>query len=64
MRARSSRKLRMSVGVRELVVERPPPEDAPTGSTDCVSMDLPKVYAMLMPRPLEKRRRSVNCAAW
>jgi hypothetical protein len=24
----------MSVGVRELVVERPPPDDAPTGSTD------------------------------
>src|SRR5258708_34846311 len=33
-RALSSRRLRMSVGVRELVVDSPPPDDAPTGSTD------------------------------
>src|SRR5713101_3097913 len=59
-RARSSRKLRMSVGVRELVVESPPPEDAPTGSTDWLSIDFPYVYARLKPRPLLNRLRSVN----
>src|SRR5260370_30362317 len=59
-RARSLRKLRISVGVRELVVESPPPDDAPTGSTDWLSIDFPNVYAMLSPRPLLKRRRNVN----
>src|SRR5258707_5437599 len=59
-RARSLRKLRSSVGVREFVVESPPPDDAPTGSTDWLSIDFPNVYAMLMPRPLLNRRRSVN----
>src|SRR6266576_7128125 len=62
-RPRSSPKLRMSVGVREFVLVSPPPEDAPTGSTDWLSIDLPKVYAMLNPNALLKRRRRVNCAA-
>src|SRR6266446_7281353 len=56
-RARSSRQLRTSVGVREFVVESPPPDDAPTGSTDWLSIDLPNVYAMLRPRPLLNRLR-------
>src|SRR5258706_15841114 len=59
-RARSLRKVRSSVGVREFVVESPPPDDEPTGSTDWLSIDFPNVYAMLMPRPLLNRRRSVN----
>src|SRR5258706_2033403 len=42
-RPRSSRKLRISVGVREFVVESPPPDEAPTGSTDWLSIDFPKV---------------------
>src|SRR6516225_6020049 len=41
--ARSKRQLWMSVGVRLFVVLRPPPVDAPVGSTDMSSMDLLKV---------------------
>src|SRR5262252_10839915 len=62
-RPRSSRKLRISVGVLELVVDKPPPDEAPTGSTDWLSIDLPKVYAIPNPKPLLKRRRRVNWAA-
>src|SRR5258705_704176 len=62
-RPRSIPKSRMSVGVREFVLVSPPPDEAPTGSTDWLSIDLAKVYAMLNPKPLLKRRRNVNCAA-
>src|SRR5262245_3626536 len=63
-RERSPSQLRMLVGVRELVVVRPPPDDAPTGSTDWLSIDLPKVYAAPNRTPFSNRLRSVNCAAW
>ena len=33
----------VTVGVRELVVLRPPPDDDPTGSTDWSSIDFPSV---------------------
>src|ERR1700726_3775072 len=60
-RARSLRQVRVSAGVRELVVLRPPPDDEPTGSTDWSSMDFENVYAAPSSRPAWKRLRNVAC---
>ena len=54
----------MSVGVRELVVESPPPEEAPTGSTDWSSMDLPSVYDKPVNNPFSNLFRKVICTLW
>ena len=51
----------MSVGVRLKLVElRPPPVDAPVGSTDMSSMDLLKVYENPKSSPCSNLLRAVK----
>src|ERR1051325_8080369 len=61
---RSSRKFRMSVGVRLLVVLRPPLLEDPVGSTDMSSIDLLNVLERRKGKPCAKPGRAATNNAW